>query len=243
MAWPRSSTTRPAARPTKRDIAHFDRQLMLLALMAEGGAFGAAMRSAGWPISGWARDRPVAEIEFADVSAGRGAGRAAGAADGAITTLQRALPPGGRARTCAGTAITTIWRGSANGRPATDAQSGAGGMNEASRLQIAGGGARALDLAVGQCRLGQDPGADRPGGAAAAGGHAAAEHPLPDLSPRPPPARCRTGCSAGWAAGRCAAMPIWPPSWPGSACRARSTPRRWPARGGCSPAPSRRRAG
>ena len=38
-----------------------------------------------------------------------------------------------------------------------------------------------LHLAVGECRVGQDQGADRPGGAAAADGHDAAAHPVPDL--------------------------------------------------------------
>jgi hypothetical protein len=56
-----------------------------------------------------------------------------------------------------------------------------GAEHPATRTAGAGRRPRPCRLAVRQCRVGQDAGADRPGGAAAAGRGRAAEHPVPDL--------------------------------------------------------------
>ena len=54
-------------------------------------------------------------------------------------------------------------------------------MNAGDRGPGAGRDPGGVELGLGQRRLGQDPGADRPGGAAAAGRHRPAAHPLPHL--------------------------------------------------------------
>ena len=64
------------------------------------------------------------------------------------------------------------------------------------------GAAGRVELGGGQCRLGQDPGADRPGGAAAARRHRPARRCSASPTPRRPRRRCRRGCSgrsARWA--------------------------------------------
>ena len=66
---------------------------------------------------------------------------------------------------------------------------------------------RRLELGLRQRRLGQDPGADRPGRAAAARRHRAAAASSASPTPRPPPPRCRTACSAPSAPGRCSPTP------------------------------------
>jgi ATP-dependent helicase/nuclease subunit A len=115
-------------------------------------------------------------------------------------------------------------------------------MDEATLRQIRGGRPARHDLAVGQCRLGQDAGADRPRGAAAAA--------------RGGPQRilCLTYTKAAAAEMQnrlFARLGEWAMKDDAAAAAAlrdagrdghRRDPTCWPARAGCSPARWRRRA-
>ena len=122
---------------------------------------------------------------------------------------------------------------------------GAGGrrMNDAADRQRQAADPARLDLALGQRRLGQDAGADRPGGAAAARRGRAAEHPVPDLHQgrgvRDAEPAVRAARRVGDAGRRRPARAAGGAGRPGAA----RPGRRSTGRGRCSRGRSRRRAG
>ena len=111
---------------------------------------------------------------------------AAGDDLGALPRADRALPRSGqRLHGAAAAAEADLGQRLrppvAQGRVGRRRRSGAGAGERRRRRAGPGRDAVGVELGLGQRRLGQDAGADRPGGAAAAGRDRAAEDPLPDL--------------------------------------------------------------
>ena len=205
----RSTTTSPATPRAGPRRAAFYLQLPLEAAIAAAGGFDGLPRRPAPPPRA-ARHRRAARSLALDASPTRVAATWA-----RLARLIAALPgPRDRLRRPPAAAAAELprrlrppRRGSANGPTATPPTPERLAVTDALAAQIARRPPRRLELGRRQRRLGQDPGADRPGRAAAARRHRARSASSASPTPRPPPPRCRPGCSAPSAPGRCSTTP------------------------------------